>query len=110
MYVATSLSLDSTVFNKPQIMINFDGWEKRPYFKSVKKYHDEDHMIKLIDTKGVRMVDSEDELIDAINAYLENPNLDNEGRARILDEQLHKIDGQSGQRVAKNVLDFVDSI
>jgi len=104
MYVATSLCLDSAVYDKPQIMVSFDGYEKKPYTKSVARYRDEDHMKKLLDTGGARIARSADEWIEAINAYLENPSLDREGRSRIVREQLHKIDGKSGERVVLQVM------
>jgi len=104
MYVATSICLDSAVYDKPQIMVSFDGYEKKPYTKSVARYRDEDHMKKLLDTGGARIVRSVDEWIEAINDYLENPSLDREGRSRIVREQLYKIDGKSGERVASQVM------
>lgn len=107
MYVATSLSLDATVYDKPQIMIDFDGYEKTDYAKSVRRYHDEDHMKKLVATGGVRVVRDKEELVASINAYLDNPRLDSEGRQRIVREQLYRIDGKSGERVAKEILGFL---
>ena len=104
MYVATSLGLDSAVFDKPQMMLDFDGEENKEYTKSVKRYHDEDHMKKIIATGGVRVVRGKDEWIAAINAYLEHPALDRDGRARIMKEQLFSLDGKSGMRVADQIL------
>lgn len=104
MYVATSLSLDATVYDKPQIMIDFDGYEIKEYTKSVKRYHDEDHMKKLIATDGVRVAHDKDELIASINAYLDDPHLDNEGRNSIVKEQLYRIDGKSSERIVVQML------
>src|SRR5436190_20879471 len=52
MYVATSLGLDASAFDKPQIMVSFDGHEKKMYTKSVERYHDEDHTKKATATGG----------------------------------------------------------
>lgn len=105
MYVATSLGLDAAVYDKPEIMIVFDGYEKKPYTKSVARYRDEDHMKKLVATGGARVVNSPDELIAALGAYLENPVLDKTGRERIVREQLYRIDGKSGERVFQAILE-----
>lgn len=107
MYVATSLGLDSAVYDKPQIMIILDGHEKKAYAQSVERYHDEDHMKKLIATGGVRVVRDKDDLIARINAYLENPKLDQDGRERIVKEQLYKIDGKSSERVVSEITAFI---
>jgi len=103
LYVATSLGLDSSVFDKPQVMVSFDGDEKRAYTKSVARYHDEDHMKKLIATGGVRVARGPDELVAAIKAYLEDPSLDHAGRERIVREQLYRIDGKSSERVVSQI-------
>jgi len=106
-YVATSIGIDAAVFNKPQIMISFDGWEKKPYIESVKRYHNEDHMKKLINTGGVRVVKSANELIYWINQYLQNPKTDEEGRKKIIKEQFWKFDGRAGERIAKFILNQI---
>lgn len=103
-WVATSLGLDAAVFDKPQVMIDFDGYEKKPYTESVARYRDEDHMLKLVATGGARRAKTPDELVAALAAYLADPTLDREGRRRIVDEQLYRIDGASGRRVAAEIM------
>jgi len=102
-YVATSLGLDSAVYDKPQIMIDFDGYEKKKYTESVARYRDEDHMKKLVATGGAKVVKSPEAFIAAIAAYLKDPTLDKEGRARIVREQLFRIDGKSSGRVVAEI-------
>ena len=104
-HVSSSIGLDSLVFDKPQIMIEFDGWETRPYLESVRRYHDEDHMAKYIKTGAARLAHNFAELVDLINQYLKNPRLDSEKRQMALKEQYYFVDGQSGKRIG----DFVTS-
>jgi len=103
LFIATTLGLDASVYDKPQIMLDFDGYEKKEYVKSVARYHDEDHMKKYIATGGVRLVRDKDELIAAIGDYLDDPRRDRAGRERVVREQLYKIDGKSAERVASHV-------
>jgi len=98
-YTATTLGLDALVFNKPQIIIDFDGYEKKDYWHSVSRYHDEEHMKKMIACGGVRVVSSESELVGTVREYLSDPNLDQMGRNKMLRQQLFKLDGQSGKRI-----------
>jgi hypothetical protein len=107
-WVATTLGVDAAAFDKPQIVINFDGFETRPYIDSVKKYHDEDHMKKLIQTGGVKVANTKEDLVANINAYLENPSLDAEGRKRIVETQIVFTDGRSGERLERYLLDALD--
>ena len=102
-YVATTLGIDALVFNKPQIIVNFDGYENKPYTLSVKRFHNEDHMKKMIACGGVKLVKNREELINQVNNYLEHPALDQEGRDKMFTQQLWKLDGNSPQRIARAV-------
>lgn len=108
MYVATTLGLDATVFNKPQIMVSFDGWEKKPYVRSVRRYNREDCLHNLVKCGGTRVVRSKEEWIRSINDYLKDSALDQAGRDKISDEHLYKIDGKAGERIAGEVLRSID--
>src|SRR3989344_209517 len=107
----SSISIDAALFDKPTINIAFDGWEKRPFWKSVRrkfsKYHA--HYQYIVKSGGVSIAWTFDELVAAINRYLEHPELDREGRARIVSEQCYKHDGQSGKRIAGSLLNFMEA-
>ncbi len=103
-WVATTLGIDSLVFDKPQIAINFDGFETKDYWNSVKRYHDEDHMKKMLELGGVSVVNNPDELIEAINMYLDNPSINKENREKTRKQQLYKVDGKSGDRIGNFIL------
>lgn len=108
MYVATSLGLDSSIFNKPQILISFDGWESKPYIRSVRRYNVEDCLANLAKCGGTRVVGNKEELIKAINDYLKNPTLDQEGRNKAIEDHLYKIDGKAGERIANFLINFLN--
>ncbi len=101
MYVATTLGNDSLLFDKPQIIINFDGWENKEYARSTKRYHNEDHMKKMIACGGVSVVTNEQELTIALNAYLKDPGYLKEGRLRTLAQQVCYTDGKSCERITR---------
>jgi hypothetical protein len=103
-WVATTLGIDSLVFDKPQIAINFDGYKNKDYWNSVKRYHDEDHMKKMLELGGVSVVNNSDELIEAVNKYLDNPSFNTENREKTRKQQLYKVDGKSGERIGNFIL------
>lgn len=103
-YIATSLGLDAAIFNKPQIIVSFDGWERKDYEKSVKRYHNEDNLRSLIIQGGTRMVENKEDLVLWINKYLANPELDQGGRDKIVENHLFRVDGMAGERIAKLIL------
>lgn len=104
MYVATSIGLDSLVFNKPQIIVSFDGWETRPYVRSVKRYNREDCLFNLVQTGGVRVAGNQQEWVEYINSYLKDKTLDQGGRNRALEEHVYQLDGKAGKRIADCIL------
>ena len=106
-YVATTLGLDSLVFDKPQIIVNFDGYQDRPYTKSVKRYHDEDHVKKMLSFGGIRVANSKEDLIDAMNEYLHNPMLDHDKRELVRKQQFGVSDGESAKRIAQYLLSCI---
>lgn len=106
--VNTSLVLDGIIFDKPQIMIAFDGYGKKPYLKSVRRYHDENNMRGFVETGAARVVKNSEELILWINKYLDNPQIDAEGRACARKEILMNPDGKSGEKIANFILEFLE--
>jgi len=107
-YTATTLGIDSLCFDKPQIIINFDGYKNKPYKQSVKRYYNEDHMKKMVACGGVSMANSPEELILEINKYLENPKYRFEGREKTRLQQIHFMDGKSNKRVTDEILKFIN--
>lgn len=100
----STISIDAVVFNKPVILIAFDGVEKLPYIRSVKRFFDYDHVKSLTDTGFGRVANSKEELLNYISLYLNNFNLDKIGRKRLLDEQVYSLDGYSGKRIADYIM------
>jgi CDP-glycerol glycerophosphotransferase (TagB/SpsB family) len=107
-WVATTLPLDAAIFDKPLIAVNFDGYEEKSYYESVRRYHDEDHMKKMLDCNGVKVADSKEDLIEIINMYLMDPSLDKEGRDAIIRQQFYGLDGKAGRRIGEYLLSFLN--
>ncbi len=101
MYVATSIGLDATVYDKPQIIVSFDGWEARQYIQSVQRYNQEDCLRSMVKSGGTKVARTSDELIAYIDMYLEKPEMDAGGRRRAVDDHLFKLDGHAANRIAE---------
>lgn len=106
----STMSVDAAAFDKPVINIAFDGYEKLPYVRSVLRlYKDYSHYLPILKAGGVRLVYNKEELIEWIRKYLANPTLDREGRQRILLEQGGLNAGQSGEKTANHIIQFVNN-
>jgi CDP-glycerol glycerophosphotransferase (TagB/SpsB family) len=102
----STISIDAARFDKPIINMAFDGWEKRPFHKSVRRKFTRHHAHyqPIVKSGGVYIVNTFDEMPAAINRYLEHPEYEQEGRARIVREQCQFTDGKSGERIGKALL------
>ena len=100
----TSLNIDACAFDKPIVGVAFDGWENKPYLKSVKRFLDFDHTAKMLPTRWCPFARSKEELIADINRYLKNPGLDKKERSEFLKLQAWKMDGRAGVRIADFLL------
>lgn len=105
----STIALDSANFDKPIIFIGYDGFQKLDYLHSIMRRYDLEHYSNVIKTKGVRLARTEGELIKYINDYLENPELDKEGRELLREKLLYKCDGKSGERVVKAILEHLNN-
>lgn len=103
-WVATTLCIDAAVLNRPNIVADFDGWEHPAYIDSVRRYHNEDHMKKMLLLGGTSITHSGEELINSVQRYLDNPSLDQEGRDSVIKEQVYFTDGKSAERIANILL------
>jgi len=107
--VASTTTIDSCIFDTPVINIGFDGYRNHPYATSCLRYYDYSHYKNITKSKGIRIARSPQELIDLINLYLKNPQIDRSGRAEIVKGQCYKTDGKSGERVANYIFNFLNS-
>lgn len=100
--VASTLSIDAAVFDKPIICVSFDDpLKKIPRWQSVRRLHDSfDHYERLLSTGGVKLAQSKEELVTYINQYLDDPTIDKNGRKSIIDLFVAPFDGSASKRLA----------
>ncbi len=95
---ASTIIIEACLFDVPVINIAFPDWRGIVYQYEYNK--------DLIDTGGVAMAWSPDELAERINAYLSEPSRDQAGRAKVVSEYTPFRDGCAYKRV----VDFVRSL
>jgi hypothetical protein len=100
--VASTISLDAAIFDKPVINVAFDIPEKS-YFDSCERCYEYDHYAQLIKTDGTSVVKSERELIDTLNRYLKNPGLNSENRKRMIEQQIGAMTESASERILEQL-------
>lgn len=99
----STLVLDAMVYDKPVILVNFHP-EPQPYLRSVTRRYDYDHFRAAIESGGVSLARSAQELNNLIEVYIKNPSLNREGRARLCELYIGPLDGKSGERLGQALL------
>jgi hypothetical protein len=98
------MAIDAAVLDKPVIAIAFGTQGKRTRSKFFDDVFEHSHYRKLIETEGLHLVQSPEELTEATRSYLTDPTLDTPGRRRLRQELCFQLDGQAGFRAASVVL------
>ena len=104
----STMNIEAAILDKPIINIAFDGFRKRDYRESVRQYYDQEHLLNIIKTGGVRVARDKEELLEQINELLANPSIGREGSRKIVEEQCVFKDGGSSERIANYILRFFD--
>lgn len=102
----SSIIIDTAIFDKPLITINFDGWERNPPITRslLKRWRLEENQTSWLSIGSTRLIANKEELALWINNYLNDPSIDREERALFKNRYCWKYDGASAERIASIVL------
>ena len=101
----STMSLDFMAFNKPVINTVFGNVQNGMY--DDQRFLNYAHIQNVVNSKATKVVKNEEELINAINNYLENPNLDSENRTQLWELQVSKPLINTGKRMAQTLLKWM---
>ncbi|MEK7502869.1 MAG: CDP-glycerol glycerophosphotransferase family protein [Patescibacteria group bacterium] len=102
----TSISLDSAFAGTPVITANTPPTPRHIFDGAYTFFCD--HIQKLFRTGGVRHAETKEDLLRYIDGYLKDPSRDAAGREKIRSMWFSHADGRAGERVANEVLKFVN--
>ena len=105
----SSLAIDASVFDVPIINYCLKSKQKLKPLRNPNWMYELTHYQNILGSEGVRVARNKEELLEWINKYLNNSELDKEGRKRIVREQCWKMDGKAGERTANFLLKFLNS-
>ena len=100
----STVCLDAALLDKPIITVDFYPTQ-RHFFDGVYAYQYE-HMKKLLATQGVHHAQSKEDFLTQINKYINDRELDKEGRKKIRLLWFSHTDGKSSERLVEEILSF----
>lgn len=105
--LASTMTLDFAIHDRPVVNLGMDMHDPPVYGGRLRDvYYRFDHYVKVLESGAVRVAYSADELCEHVNAYLEDPTLDREGRKRLVDLQVGRPIGSAGRHIAAAVRDL----
>ncbi len=102
----STLVIDSVYMNKPTILFAFDGYKKRNYYDSIRRYYDYDNFVPIIESEGARFATSIESFIKSIDEYIKNPKLDEDNRKNLVKKEVFVLDGQSTNKLSEVLIEY----
>lgn len=100
----STLVTESTLFDTPSIIANFDGYKNRPLYQSVRRLRKFTHFQCVLATHGVKVADSPSDLLLITQNYLTNPSEDQAERDFLKKETFGYLDGKNVSRTKDAIL------
>lgn len=100
----TTMVVEAAVLDRPLVAPAFDGYARRPYHRSIRRFMGFDHFREVIGTGALRLAYDFDGLFSLLDAYLKNPQLDADKRERLRREICGPLDGATSQRILDEIL------
>jgi hypothetical protein len=103
--IASTLSLELCMFDKPVINVGFNPASVSKEVLSYADYYEFDHYKPVVDSGAVRVARTPAEMKVMIETYLKDPSGETAERKEIIDRMFGRtLDGDSGKRVAEVLL------
>lgn len=105
--VSSTIAIEASIFDTPVVNIAFDGDTTLPFARSATRYTHFTHWRNISATGAVREASTPEQMVEWVGRYLAEPELDREGRRRVVLEQCQFLDGRAAERVAGFVIDEI---
>ena len=102
--VSSTMTLDFALRDKPVVNIAFDVTQPPPFGVPIWEFHFQfEHYVPVIQLGAARFARTRQELIEHVNAYLENPSLDCEARRRFAELEVGVPVGSASRRIIETL-------
>jgi hypothetical protein len=101
--IASTLSLDAAILDRPVICIDFTSEPESPRDMLYAEYGAE-HYAPLVASGGIRIARSWGELLGLMAEAVTSPERDRDARARMVAEECGPVDGHAAERVARTLI------
>jgi hypothetical protein len=103
--VASTIAIESSIFDTPVVDVSFDGETPVEFAMSARRYYRFTHYANITRAGAAPIAETPEALVDHVARYLDDPSLDREGRQRVVREQCQFTDGRSSERISQFVVE-----
>ena len=106
----STINIEASIFDVPIVNVSFEGGAfsgKAKARYNIKMDEDQTHNQRVIQTGGLTMVYSANDLAPAVNAYLKDRSLHREGRKKIFEGETGPHRGAAGATIARHLLQSI---
>jgi hypothetical protein len=108
--MASTMTIDSMIFDKPVVNVAFDDGTGFQSVRSVEDFYHFDHYHTIVEHGGIDIAYSPEELGRYINAAIENPAAKSAERADTVFFHVGQVDGLAGQRTAQAMRQCLEGV
>jgi hypothetical protein len=102
--LGSTMTLDFAIHDKPVVNIAFDVASPPPFGIPLWDFHYQfEHYTAVVKLGAARFARSADELVEHVNAYLDNPALDADARRRLTELQVGVPIGEASRRIRETL-------
>ncbi len=102
--LGSTMTLDFGLHDRPVVNVAFDCADPPVFGMPVwDYYYNYEHLRPIVELGASRIARTREQLADQVNAYLENPALDRQGRRRLAELQVGVPPGESSRRIAETL-------
>lgn len=106
--LCSTMTVDGSFFNKPQIAPYYDI-AKPARQQKLRNMYEQEHFMPILTSKALHFARSKKNLVQLVNACLENPEKFMNGHQQCLQEIITYTDGKSAERVALTLQKLLDT-
>ncbi len=107
--IASTMSLDAAILDRPVIGIEFSGEPSSPHEIMFSAYG-ATHYRPIVESGGLEMARSWDALLEGMRLAMTRPERHRSARARMVQEVCGPVDGQSGRRVIDAIVRILGEV
>jgi hypothetical protein len=100
--LGSTMTLDFGLHDRPVVNVAFDCSDPPALGMPVwEYYYNYEHLRPIVELRTTRIARTREQLADHVNAYLEDPALEREGRRRLAEMQVDVPPGESSRRIVQ---------